>query len=106
MYRKYDPNGRAVRDVVALEKDDPHEGEPLIVPMMRNGRRIDGINGNRKLEAIRRQTVANYARLPEPFRSLETASAYPVEISASLQALAKKVDDECGPIISTPNLRV
>ncbi|MCC2680753.1 MAG: Nicotinate phosphoribosyltransferase related protein [Nitrosospira multiformis] len=106
VYRKYDPDGRAVRDVVALEKDDPHEGEPLIVPMMRNGRRIDGINGNGKLEAIRRQTVANYARLPEPLRLLETASAYPVEISASLQALAKKVDDECGPITSTRNLRV
>jgi nicotinate phosphoribosyltransferase len=106
VYRKYDPNGRAVRDVVALEKDDPHEGEPLIVPMMRNGRRIDGINGNRKLEAIRRQTVANYACLPEPLRLLETASAYPVEISASLQALAKKVDDECCPIISTRSLRV
>jgi nicotinate phosphoribosyltransferase len=106
VYRKYDPDGRAVRDVVALEKDDLHEGEPLIVPMMRNGQRIDGINGNRKLEAIRRQTVANYARLPEPLRSLETASAYPVEISASLQALAKKVDDECGPITSTRNLRI
>lgn len=106
VYRKYDPDGHAVRDVVALEKDDPHEGEPLIVPMMRNGQRIDGINGNRKLEAIRRQTVANYARLPEPLGLLETASAYPVEISASLQALAKKVDDECGPITSTRNLRV
>ena len=106
VYRKYDPNGQAMRDVVALEKDDPHEGEPLIVPMMRNGQRIDGINGNRKLEAIRRQTVANYARLPEPLRLLETASAYPVEISASLQALAKKVDDECGPITFTRNLRV
>ncbi|SEN38183.1 nicotinate phosphoribosyltransferase [Nitrosospira multiformis] len=106
VYRKYDPDGRAVRDVVALEKDDPHEGEPLIVPMMRNGRRIDGINGNRKLEAIRGQTVANYARLPEPLRSLETVSAYPVEISASLQALAKKVDDECRPITSIQNLRI
>ncbi|SFU43368.1 nicotinate phosphoribosyltransferase [Nitrosospira multiformis] len=97
VYRKYNPDGRAVRDVVALEKDDLHEGEPLIVPMMRNGRRI---NRNRKLEAIRQQTVANYARLPEPLRLLETAPAYPVEISASLQALAKKVDDECGPITS------
>ena len=107
IYRKYDrPNGRMVRDVVALEKDDPHEGEPLIVPMMRSGRRIDGINGNRKLEAIRQQTVANYARLPESLRSLDTAPVYPVEISASLQALAKKVDDECGPITSTRNLRI
>ncbi|ODT81021.1 MAG: nicotinate phosphoribosyltransferase [Nitrosomonadales bacterium SCN 54-20] len=106
VYRKYDPDGRAVRDVVALEKDDLHEGEPLIVPMMRNGQRIDGINGNRKLEVIRRQTVANYDRLPESLRSLETACAYPVEISPSLQALAKKVDDECGPITSTRNLRV
>jgi nicotinate phosphoribosyltransferase len=108
IYRKYDrPNGRMVRDVVALEKDDPHEGEPLIVPMMRSGRRINGINGTNgkgKLEAIRRQTVANYARLPESLRSLETAPAYPVEISASLQALAKKVDDEPSVITSVPNL--
>jgi nicotinate phosphoribosyltransferase len=106
VYRKYDPNGQAMRDVVALEKDDPHEGEPLIVPVMRNGRRIEGIDGNGKLEVIRRQTVANYGRLPEPLRSLETASAYPVEISPSLQALAKQVDDECGLITSTRNLRV
>ncbi|ABB74210.1 nicotinate phosphoribosyltransferase [Nitrosospira multiformis ATCC 25196] len=106
VYRKYDPNGQAMRDVIALEKDDSHEGEPLIVPVMRNGRRIEGIDGNGKLEAIRRRTVANYARLPEPLRSLETASAYPVEISPSLQALAKQVDDECGLITSTRNLCV
>jgi nicotinate phosphoribosyltransferase len=111
VYRKYDrPNGRMVRDVVALEKDDPHEGEPLIVPVMRSGRRIsgingiNGINGKGKLEAIRQQTLANYARLPESLRSLETAPAYPVEISAPLRALAKQVDDEPSAITSAPNL--
>lgn len=92
-----------VRDVVALEKNDPQEGEPLIVPMMRGGRRINGINGKGKLEVIRQQTLVNYARLPEPLRSLDAVSAYPVEISASLQALAKKVDDEARAITSAPN---
>jgi nicotinate phosphoribosyltransferase len=111
VYRKYDRlNGSMVRDVVALEKDDPQEGEPLIVPMMRSGRRISGINGingineNRKLEVIRRQTLANYARLPEPLRSLDTAPVYLVEISAALQALAKQVDDEASAIASAPPL--
>jgi len=108
VYRKYDcPDGRMVGDVVALEKDDPQEGEPLIVPMMRSGRRIsgiNGINGKGKLEIIRQQTLANYARLPEPLRSLDTAPAYPVEISAALRALAKQVDDEANAITSAPNL--
>ena len=104
VYRKYDANGRMVRDVVALEKNDPQEGEPLIVPMMRSGRRISGINENRKLETVRQQTLANYARLPEPLRLLDTAPAYPVEISTALQALAKQVDDEASAITSAPNL--
>lgn len=102
VYRRYADSGRCIAgDVVALEKDDPQEGEPLILPVMRAGQRISGKDG---LETIRQQTLANYARLPEPLRLLERTPAYPVEISTPLRALAKQVDDECGPITSASNL--
>ena len=92
VYRKYDSPDRCMAgDVVALAENDFHEGEPLIVPVMQTGRRIGEDMG---LDVVRERTLANYARLPESLKTLEAAPAYPVEISASLQALAKQLDEE------------
>ncbi|HJT52154.1 MAG TPA: nicotinate phosphoribosyltransferase [Nitrosospira sp.] len=92
IYRTYDKSGGLMAgDIVALEKDDPHDGEPLIVPVMRGGRRI---YQPLELNGLRERTLENYGRLPESLRTLDAAPAYPVEISASLQALAQQVDKE------------
>ena len=91
VYRYYAPQGEMSHDVVALEDNDPCEGEPLLVPMMLAGQRI---HRTRPLQEIRQQTLARYVRLPESLTELETMTHYPVTISPALQALAKQLDDE------------
>ena len=75
---------------MALEENDPHDGKPLILPVMQTGRRI---NADTALNQIRQWTLAGYARLPKEMTTLEVAPTYPVVISAPLQALAKQLDE-------------
>ena len=94
VYRRYNSaDGSMAGDIVALAENDSHEGEPLIMPVMQAGRRI---NESTPLDEIRRRTLENYARLPKPMTTLEVVPAYPVEISASLRALAKHLDEASG----------
>ena len=81
-------------DIIALEGEDSHGGEPLLVPVMRNGKRI---TGSIMLDELRRRTLAGYTRLPGPLTTLNAVTpVYPVEISPALRALAKKLDAESG----------
>jgi nicotinate phosphoribosyltransferase len=77
-------------DVVGLAHE-VHDGEPLLVPVMRGGRRLDTLSG---LTAARTYAAAQLRMLPEPLRALEDAPPYPVTISGELQALAARLDAE------------
>jgi nicotinate phosphoribosyltransferase len=88
VFRRYGSNGRMIEDLLALEEE--HEGEPLIHPVMRDGRRL---TPSPSLGEIRRRSACELARLPEPLRKLEEAAPYPVKISPALESLAKKVDE-------------
>jgi len=87
VYRHRDADGRMARDVVTLESD-PQPGEPLLVPVMRGGRRLTPAPA---LADIRSHAAANLSRLPEPLRRLETFD-YPVELAPALHELAAAVD--------------
>lgn len=90
VYRNYDASGGYMaHDFVALEGEDSRGGEPLIIPVMRSGKRV---NHRILLDEIRKRTLAGYARLPQPLTAIDASSAYPVEISAALRALAKQLD--------------
>jgi len=86
--RLYDADGDMIGDTVGLEGEDI-EGEPLLRPIMRGGRRIDRAES---LEKIRERAVEQLGSLPPALRSLETSPAYPVRIADSLRALAAAVD--------------
>lgn len=88
VHRRTGPDGRMAGDLLTLESD-PQEGEALIRPVMRAGRRLAP---SPSLAESRRRAAAELDRLPESLRRLEEAAPYPVRISASLQALAKEVD--------------
>ena len=89
VFRHYDRAGRFEHDVITVEGDE-REGEPLIVPVMRNGRRLHAAES---LAAIRERGAAQLAKLPERLRALESAaSPYRVEISPALRSLAAQVD--------------
>ena len=88
VYRSYNRDGRMVSDVVTVE-GDTQQGEPLIVAVMRGGKRLaEGPT----LADIRNHASVNLARLPEPLRKLQEPYSYQVEISGALHELAERVD--------------
>lgn len=73
--------GSAYSDMIGL-LGEPADGEPLLVPVMLNGRRTAEPE---PLATIRARCAAEVARLPSDLRSLNPSeSPYAVEISAAL----------------------
>jgi len=95
VWRSYDEQGRMTGDVISLE-NDTQAGEPLLVPVMRKGRRLS----TAPLSDIRSHAAANLAQLPEPLRRLQEPYEYPVEIAGALQELAQQVD-----LLASPETR-
>jgi nicotinate phosphoribosyltransferase len=94
VWRSFDTQGRMRGDVLSLE-DDRQDGETLVMPVMRGGKRIGPAP---TLAQIRERAARELARLPEPLRRLEAGVAYPVEISAKLKALAAEMDAKAIPL--------
>jgi nicotinate phosphoribosyltransferase len=88
VWRRYGADGRMAGDVVARDGDN-HDGEPLLEPMMRSGRRIKAAP---TLDAIRRHAKQQLERVPEALRAVLPAAIYPVEVAGELDALAADVD--------------
>jgi nicotinate phosphoribosyltransferase len=88
VYRRYGPDGRMLDDVLTVE-GDVQEGEPLIVPVMRAGKRL---GPPRPLNEIREYARVQLAALPEALRELKGDEAYPVRVSPAIRALADAVD--------------
>jgi len=75
-------------DLITCASEQYADAEPLLHPVMRNGQRL----GPRlQLDEIRGRTLTNLERLPEPYRALRGAPAYPVAKSAALDRLLEGV---------------
>jgi nicotinate phosphoribosyltransferase len=92
VYRYYDGVGRMVRDSLTLSSA-PESGDPLLRPVMRNGKRVNTLP---TLEESRAHALAQLARLPEALRRVEPAPPYPVEIAPQLQALVRSMESAGG----------
>ncbi len=88
VYRRRDMAGRFAGDVLT-NMDAPAEGEPLLHPVMRVGRRLAP---SPALTAVRERASAQLAALPERLQALEAPAPYPVDVAESLLALARAVD--------------
>jgi nicotinate phosphoribosyltransferase len=88
VWRSYDADGRMAGDVLGLEGDSP-AGEPLLRPVMQNGRRVDP---PATLADLRARAARELACLPEPLRTLGAGPAYPVQVAASLVKEAAETD--------------
>jgi len=88
VWRDYDGRGRMRGDVLSVESDR-QDGERLIVPAMRRGKRIAPAP---TLAQIREHAARELKRLPEPLARLEPGTEYPVKISDLLHALAAEAD--------------
>lgn len=90
VYRRWTGDGCMAGDVLALEQE-PARGEGLLEPVMRAGRRLKPAES---LQQTRERAAAQLRALPPALRSLESAAAYPVEITADLRRYAVQVDEE------------
>jgi nicotinate phosphoribosyltransferase len=87
VYRSYHADGTIAGDVVALTSE-PMNGEPLLQPAMRNGKRVADLPN---LAEARLHAASCLARLPEKLRRLE-ACYVPVEISLGIRDLVVEMD--------------
>jgi nicotinate phosphoribosyltransferase len=92
VWRRYGADGTMQGDVLTVE-GDAQEGEPLIRPVMKNGRRIGDLP---PLEDIRAHCADQLARLPDHLKRLENEPRYAAEVSPALRELAEQVDRETG----------
>lgn len=88
VYRIYAKNGRFHHDMVTT-LDDRQEGEPLLSPVMKEGRRLAP---SPALDDIRKQVSAGLSRIPDWMRALDQSAPYDVRISQALHDLADSVD--------------
>jgi nicotinate phosphoribosyltransferase len=91
VWRRYDVSGRVAGDLVSLA-GDRQQGEPLLQPVMRAGRRPSDVPD---LAAARKHAQDQLSRLPMPLARLEPFD-YPVEIGAPLRELAAELDRQSG----------
>jgi len=88
IYRHYDSAGRMHHDVITA-LDDLQAGEPLLIPVMRAGKRLQ----SEMLSAMRNRAAQQLARLPPRLKTLEPATdPYRVEVADALRKLASVVD--------------
>lgn len=88
VYRQLGPDGRMAEDWLVLEEESP-DGEPLLQPYMRRGKRIAPPT---PLSQSRQRAAQELARLPDHLRSLEETPPFPVKLSSRLRALVDKID--------------
>lgn len=88
VFRRFDEAGHMSGDTITVA-GDMAEGEPLLVPVLRGGKRV---NERESLDTIRQRAASALDSLPPALRTLKTAKAYPVEISDSVRALAEQAD--------------
>ncbi len=88
VWRQYGDDEAMRGDVLALE-NSRQAGEPLLQPVMHNGRRIAP---SPPLDDVRRHAKRELERLPEPLRRLDTGTIYPVAVADELKTLAAEVD--------------
>ena len=90
VFRQYDETGRCCGDTVALD-DEKLAGKPMLVPVMRAGRRIgEAVT----LDEARKRARRELRTLPERLRQLDGSGEYPVAITPKIRALASKLDTQ------------
>jgi nicotinate phosphoribosyltransferase len=89
VYRSTDSAGCYSGDVIALEDEQSLPGEPLLVPVMRDGQRLAPVAPLKEAQARRGE---QFERLPAHLRELAPAAPpYPVSHSARLEKLLARV---------------
>ena len=88
VFRHSTASGEFRFDRVTLE-DEPHEeAEPLLIPVMRDGKRVAPPES---LDASRERCKSSIARLPKSCRQIRYSAVYPVRYSRRLKDMLENV---------------
>jgi nicotinate phosphoribosyltransferase len=99
IYRKTDSQGEYAGDVIALEEEHM-SGEPLLVPVMRAGKRLGPAA---PLPELQKRCQLQIECLPAAVRALAVPrQPYPVRHSARLEALLEEVRERIARTVARP----
>lgn len=88
VYRLYDADGNCKKDIISLWDEKPQEGEPLLVPIVRQGELVYSFPNSAEMQA---KAKTELAKLPEPYKRLTDAEKYPVVLSPGLEDLFEQL---------------
>ena len=88
VFRFANTKGQYTGDRIALEGEPANGGTPLLVEVMREGRRLAPPE---PVSVSRDRCLAGLARLPERYRQIHRPAVYPVRYSKRLQTMLEKV---------------
>jgi nicotinate phosphoribosyltransferase len=89
VYRYSTASGEFKNDRIALESEPVEKGgEPLLIEVMRDGRRTAPAE---PVNILRERCLQGLARLPQRYRQINRAVAYPVRYTKALHASLEKV---------------
>jgi nicotinate phosphoribosyltransferase len=82
------PSCHYAGDKIALDDEPPNGDTPLLIEVMRGGRRVAPVES---VAALRDRCMAGLTCLPPRYRQINRTAVYPVRYSKRLQALLEKV---------------
>jgi nicotinate phosphoribosyltransferase len=88
VFRYTKASGEFESDKIALESEPANGGVAVLVPVMRNGRRVAPAE---PIHALRARCLAGVACLPPRYRQVHRSSTYPVRYSKQLERMLEKV---------------
>jgi nicotinate phosphoribosyltransferase len=88
VFRHSTDAGELEVDQIALDGEPSKGGEPLLIEVMRGGRRLAPPEG---VGALRDRCVAGLSHLPQRYRQINRTAVYPVRYSKKLDAMLEKV---------------
>jgi nicotinate phosphoribosyltransferase len=87
-FRYSSKSGEWECDRIALDSEPANGGAPLLVEVMRGGRRLSAAEPIGKL---RSRCIEGLERLPERYRRIDRSAVYPVRYTKRLEAMLEKV---------------
>jgi nicotinate phosphoribosyltransferase len=88
VFRYSKRDGEFQYDKIALEDEPAKGGQPLLVEVMRAGRRTRRVE---LVSELRARTFGGLGRLPEKYRQISTTAEYPVRYSKELRTMLEDV---------------
>jgi nicotinate phosphoribosyltransferase len=91
VFRYRDSAGTCLRDTIACAAEECAAGQPLLSPVMKDGKRV---TADAQLDTLRGRFRNEFATLSQRYKALHSTPAYEVQISPPLEQLRQRIVQE------------